>query len=70
MQKYTVLHYKNEKKKRALALIGLFKRRIEQGLFDVEMANWWSAGSPDKVILRIDANVNNLEDLEKFDHKQ
>ena len=55
-----------EKKHRALALLEMFSKRIKKDLFDVEMANWWEAGSPNKIIFRIDCTVKDLEDLDEI----
>jgi len=53
----------NDSKERAIALLGFFKKKIEKGVFDVEVADWWSQGFGNSATLRIDISTENFEDL-------
>lgn len=53
----------NNVKERAIALLDFFRFQIENGNFDVEVADWWSQGFGNGATLRIDINAQNYEDL-------
>ena len=56
--------YDQQRKIRALALIKMFKSRIEKDVFKVEVADWWSSGMGGGVTLRIDIRTDDLDNLD------
>jgi len=56
--------YDQKRKIRAMALMKMFKNRIEHGLFKVEVADWWSDDINGTVTLRIDVHVEDLDVLD------
>lgn len=60
-----------DKKRKALALTTMFKKRIEQNLFQVKSVGWWPIEGTGEVQLRIVCDVKELEDwntLEDLDN--